>query len=210
MRNYEFNHLDYIDSAINILLSIFIGLVFFSAYKILVEIIPFHDKFNPGANSRLYISIFVVIAAAYYPDIIKRYIVNFSRMNYVKVEKSERFNSLEIIPVEVIDGIDTGIRKRLEDYHIVSVQNLATANPVMLFVETPFVIYELVDWVAQAQLITAIGVNKTTKLWDFGIRTILDLEFHVKNSKTDSLIYQALSGIVLPDSAIVKATNDQS
>ncbi len=64
----------------------------------------------------------------------------------------------------------------MADYHIVSVQNLAAANPLMLFVETPYGVYQIMDWVAQAQLCCSVGPAALLKLWDIGIRTIFDLE----------------------------------
>lgn len=117
-----------------------------------------------------------------------------------KREDSDLYKSFEATPVEVIDGIDTEIRSRLADFNIFSVQNLATANPIMLFVETPFGIYQSIDWVAQAQLFAAVGPRPVIRLWALGIRTIFDLEKAVLlEGHTTPALRQAVARALLAD-----------
>lgn len=110
------------------------------------------------------------------PDVALRFIVQRDQLKNFKQEENDIFKAFKITPIEIIDGIDSDIRARLDDHHIHSTQNLAAANPLMLFVETPFGVYQIMDWVAQAQLCCSVGRDKIVKLWPYGIRTLFDLE----------------------------------
>ncbi|CAN0502950.1 unnamed protein product, partial [Phaeothamnion confervicola] len=79
------------------------------------------------------------------------------------------------LPLDMIDGLSNYVQFRLEELEYDEVQNLATANPVLLYVETPYNILEIIDWIAQAQLITAVGPKKTAELRKINVRTIFDL-----------------------------------
>ncbi|KQP62056.1 hypothetical protein ASF52_05130 [Methylobacterium sp. Leaf112] len=121
----------------------------------------------------------LVVAASFIagvmPEVVLRSIIQRDKLRNFKREE-EVFEAFKITPVEIIDGIDSDIRIRLEDYHIHSTQNLAAANPLMLFVETPYGVYQIMDWVAQAQLCCSVGRDRVIRLWPLGVRTLFDLE----------------------------------
>lgn len=134
--------------------------------------LPF-DVEGPAAFPVVLVAAF---AAGYFPDVAVRTVLRWSRLRLYKREATGLFEAFTSTPLEVIDGIDSETRSRLDDYHIGTVQNLAAANPLMLFVETPYGVYQIMDWVAQAQLCASVGPAALQRLWTLGIRTIFDLE----------------------------------
>jgi hypothetical protein len=76
-------------------------------------------------------------------------------------------------PLDLIDGIDPSIKFRLNQFEIVDVQNLATTNPIVLYVETPYELLEIFDWIAQAQLLIELGPVDYLNARERGIRDII-------------------------------------
>ncbi len=86
-------------------------------------------------------------------------------------------------PLDLLDGIDTTIKFRLNELDIAEVQNLAAANPVELFVETPYGFAEILDWMAQAQLLAELGPQRFLAARNAGIR---DMTFLLDLGRSDA------------------------
>ena len=108
-----------------------------------------------------------------------------------------RFNDSTLsVSLDVIDGIDFSTRYRLEEIGIYEVQNLATFNPILLHVESPYGIYQAIDWVAQAQLCIIVGLERFMVLRQYNIRTIFDLERVVQSRRTTHQLRRIVGSIL--------------
>ncbi|WGD29895.1 hypothetical protein AncyloWKF20_19420 [Ancylobacter sp. WKF20] len=114
----------------------------------------------------------------------------------LKGYRSDLLEKTPVVPLEMIDGIDSAIAFRLQDQQIFDVQNLATFNPIMLHVETPFGFYEAIDWVAQAQLCTIVGAEGFVALRSRNIRTIFDLERATIDPRATPAIRRDLAQVI--------------
>jgi hypothetical protein len=184
INNFDLSPLSFVGAAVNLLSGVVLALIFVYGFLhpsgALAYVVQGGSVSPPSQNGQgpIFLGAVLITAFAigYLPQIASRNLIWSSRLRNYKKENVQVYKSFSAIPVEVIDGIDTEIRDRLADFHINAVQNLAAANPLMLFVETPYGVYQIMDWVAQAQLCCSVGAPSLVKLWDLGIRTIFDLE----------------------------------
>jgi len=142
-----------------------------------------------------FIWLLIAFTAGFVPDAGLQWLLRKSGLNFKqRYEKADQHSP--VVPVTLIDGIDVFMAFRLEEANIFDVQNLAAANPSMLHIETPYGIYQTIDWVAQAQLCTVVGVEKFLCLKRYNIRTIFDLERAVLGESATDGIVQMIGAIL--------------
>jgi hypothetical protein len=94
-------------------------------------------------------------------------------------------------PLDLIDGIDPSIGFRLGELDFGDVQNLATANPVELVVETPYGFGQIIDWIAQAQLLSELGPQNFLQARQHGVRDMMAF-LNLARSQSGCTILRAL------------------
>ena len=119
--------------------------------------------------------LFFAFVLGFVPDAALSYVQSRTPFTFKKTNRDlEKLAS--VVPLTLLDGIDPLIAFRLEEANIFDVQNLATFNPIMLHIESPYGIYQTMDWVGQAQLCTVVGPERFMLLKSLHVRTIFDLQ----------------------------------
>jgi hypothetical protein len=120
---------------------------------------------------------FTVLAflLGYFPTFGISWLVEHAKVRTLKRIEPAAYNRRFVLPTDMVDGVDMPIKFRLMEAGVHDVQNLATANPVLLYVETPFELLTILDWIAQAQFIIAVGGSPAAELRGIGVRTIFDV-----------------------------------
>lgn len=174
--NSELNQFKWIRAALHVLTGVVVAVVL---YRVLSGT-DWIQKLVPGKDSNaaaLWLG--VAFFAGIMPDFALNTLYRFLKLKGMKLTDEDIYKSVVVVPIEVVDGIDYEIRYRLDENNIVDVQNLATYNPIALYIETPYGMGEVFDWVQQAQLCTHVGSKAYFELKAIGIRTIGQLEAQV-------------------------------
>ncbi|WP_275782982.1 hypothetical protein [Pararhizobium gei] len=133
-----------------------------------------------------------------------------SLINWIKTTDDRFIEVTKITSPDIIDGIDYETRFRLEECGIYDVQNLATYNPIMLHIESPYGIYQTIDWVAQAQLCHILGPEKFMIFRELNIRTIFDLERAIGSEHSPKEFDEICAGILFASTSNLRKTLDIS
>lgn len=131
----------------------------------------------------------------YWPDLGLTKLTQYARTGIKRLD-TESLKQVRQIPLEIIDGIDSETSVRLQESNLYDVQNLATINPIELYAETPFTLFQSFDWVLQAQLCVVVGPGAFLALKQHNIRTIFDLERAVLAEGAPAAYVEAIGSIL--------------
>lgn len=193
--SYDLTPVTFLRAALNLLLSVTVVVVIFRSMP-MAEAIGIGSGVAGQTQLVWYVVAFVL---GFIPDAGLQFAVNKAN-EWLKMLKTFdlSFGSVsKSTPLDLIDGIDYFVRFRLDEANISEMQNLAVANPILLCVETPYTILQVLDWVAQAQLCTAVGPERFLILRQYNIRTVLDLEQAVLLAPEGSRMPLIVGGVLL-------------
>lgn len=112
-------------------------------------------------------------------------------------QKSEPYFS-EPLPLEMIRGMQPGsvsrssTPDRLREIGVENCQKMATENPFLLWLRTPFGMHTIIDWIAQAQLIAAWPPHRIASLRALGITDIFQYHAFLSQREARDPICKAL------------------
>jgi hypothetical protein len=183
VRNYELSPTSFLVASVNLIEGCF------------VVSIARHVAFAAAPSASFGVLAFLL---GYFPTFGITWLVERMNVRNLKRAAPEVYDRRFVLPTDIIDGIDMLIKFRLMEASVHDVQNLATANPVLLYVETPFSLITILDWIAQAQLIIAFGETVAVDLRGIGVRTIFDIAAMGNAPETRRMIVEKVWPNVVP------------
>jgi hypothetical protein len=162
--NFDLSPLSFLRTSAHVLMTVFVAWV-------LCQVVA-----APGIQEKLAVAVVLGIAflAGLYPSLgVNVLIDRLPHWLRLKREVPEADDISRSFPLDLIDGIDSSIRFRLNQLEIAEVQNLATANPILLYIEAPYGLLEVIDWMAQAQLLVELGPERFLQARSTGVRDMV-------------------------------------
>ena len=162
--NFDLSPLSFLRTSAHVLMTVFVAWV-------LCQVVA-----APGIQEKLAVAVVLGIAflAGLYPSLgVNVLIDRLPHWLRLKREVPEAGDISRSLPLDLIDGIDSTIRFRLNQLEIAEVQNLATANPILLYIEAPYGLLEVIDWMAQAQLLVELGPERFLQARSTGVRDMV-------------------------------------
>lgn len=197
VQNYELNQLTFLQAATQLVFGIVSGMMVYHVLR------SFGLAFVATLNDATVFPAFLLVAfvGGYVPTLGLTVLVQHLRIKVFKTVDRKALQDAKAIPLEVLEGVDYDVAQRLEQAGISDVQILATSNPILLYVETPFGLYCAFDWVLQAQLCASVGSETFNALKHYNIRTSLDLERAVLADDAPDEFIEALGPVIFPAAA---------
>jgi hypothetical protein len=172
--NFDLSPFSFLRAAIQIALACFVCVFLRHLYDSVSQLVwqtSSSQSMTPTTSSWLLVLAFLI---GFYPALGLNYLQErFAFLRFKNRHASADLVSREL-PLDMVDGIDSYIKFRLGEYEIEDIENLALANPIQLFIETPYPLRKIIDWVGQAQLLIEVEISKIPDLRNLNIRTSLD------------------------------------
>ena len=197
--NFDLSPLSFLRTSAHILLTVFVAWA-------LRQVVA-----APEAGDKLVVATVLGIAflSGLYPSLgVNVLVERLPSWLRIKREVPEAKDIGRSLPLDLIDGIDPTIKFRLNELDISDVQNLATTDPIVLYVELPYGLIEIVDWVAQAQLLAELGPQPFLDARKKGIRDMIAVLDLGRSDAGRKLLQPFLVGGDAADDAVLQAKFD--